>query len=115
MSDAGRTEYAGFGPLFEKNDLAEDLKGRSIRGGAATLLGQSAYIAIQTASTAVLARLLAPQAFGLIAMVTAVTNFAHLFKDLGLSMATVQKAKITHGQISTLFWVNGAAGPVTPP
>jgi len=29
-----------------------------------------------------------------------------MFKDAGLSMATVQKDKITHEQISTLFWIN---------
>jgi O-antigen/teichoic acid export membrane protein len=30
--------------------------------------------------------------------------------DLGLSTATLQKAQIDHRQISTLFWVNMAAG-----
>jgi len=38
----------------------------------------------------VLARLLTPEEFGLIAMVTAVTGFVMMFKDMGLSMATVQ-------------------------
>jgi PST family polysaccharide transporter len=54
----------------------------------------------------VLARLLTPQDFGLIAMVTAVTGFVTMFKNMGLSKATVQKAEINHGQISTLFWIN---------
>ncbi len=39
-------------------------------------------------------------------MVTAVTNFVNLFNHLGLSMATVQRAEITHAQVSALFWVN---------
>lgn len=39
-------------------------------------------------------------------MVTAVTGFVGMFKDMGLSMATVQKAEINHDQISTLFWIN---------
>ena len=56
----------------------------------------------------VLARLLTPADFGLIAMVVAVTGFAALFKDAGLSMATVQREHITHEQVSTLFWVNVA-------
>jgi O-antigen/teichoic acid export membrane protein len=100
-------------PLLAAEASQEDLKGRSIRGGAATLLGQGAHLAIQIASTAVLARLLAPQAFGLVAMVTAVTSFAYLFKDLGLAAATIQKARITQGQVSTLFWVNAAMGVLT--
>lgn len=56
----------------------------------------------------VLARILTPRDFGLIAMVAAVTGFIMIFKDLGLSMATVQKAEINHGQVSTLFWINVA-------
>jgi hypothetical protein len=27
-------------------------------------------------------------------------------QDMGLSMATVQRAEINHGQVSTLFWIN---------
>jgi PST family polysaccharide transporter len=41
-------------------------------------------------------------------MVTAVTNFVMMLKDMGLSTATIQKAKINHSQISTLFWMNVA-------
>jgi len=93
---------------FDTEHLKTDLKARSVLGGAAMMLGQSAHLVIQTASTIVMARLLTPVDFGLIAMVTAVTGFAALFKDLGLSMATVQKAEINHEQISTLFWINVA-------
>ncbi|MCH7559555.1 MAG: lipopolysaccharide biosynthesis protein [Planctomycetes bacterium] len=63
-------------------------------------------------SLAVLARLLTPGDFGLIAMVTVVTGFVALFKDMGLSMATVQKAHINHAQVSTLFWINMAISAV---
>ncbi len=91
---------------FDTGHLEADLKGRSIRGGAVTIAGQGVQFAIQMASTVVLARLLTPSAFGLIAMVTAVTGFAKLFKDLGLSLATVQASEISHRQISALFWVN---------
>jgi PST family polysaccharide transporter len=41
-------------------------------------------------------------------MVAAVTSFVQLFKDLGLSMATVQRAEVTGGQVNALFWVNVA-------
>jgi len=61
---------------------------------------------LQMGSTVVLARLLTHQDFGLIAMVTAVTGFVAMFKNMGLSMATVQRAEVNHGQISTLFWIN---------
>lgn len=98
------------GPQDRLNPSAEHLKANigplSVRGGATTTAAQAIAFAIQMTSTVVLARLLTPADFGLIAMVTAVTGFAGMFKDLGLSMATVQRAEITHEQISNLFWVN---------
>ena len=55
-----------------------------------------------------LARLLTPADFGLIAMIAVVTGFVEMFKDAGLSVATVQRATVTHAQASTLFWINVA-------
>lgn len=95
---------------FNTDHLLADLNGRSVRGGATTLAAQATKFAMQMASTAILARLLTPADFGLIAMVTAITGFAALFKDLGLAQATVQRDVITHKQVSTLFWVNVGAG-----
>jgi len=92
--------------LFSTEHLKADLKGRSVRSGAVTVAAQGAKFVLQMGSTVVLARLLTPQDYGLIAMVLAVTGFVMMFKDMGLSMATVQKAEINHGQISTLFWIN---------
>ena len=92
--------------FFDTEYLKADLKGRSVRGGAVTMAAQGMTFFLGMASTVVLARLLTPQDFGLIAMVTAVTGFLMMFKNMGLSMATVQKAEVNHGQISTLFWIN---------
>jgi O-antigen/teichoic acid export membrane protein len=108
MPDVEVVKKSILGSPFDTEHLKNDLKARSVRGGAATMLGQGTLFVIQTASTIVMARLLTPADFGLIAMVTAITGFANLFKDLGLSLATVQRAEITYEQISTLFWVNVA-------
>lgn len=77
-----------------------------MRGGAITMSGQGMRFLLQVASTMALARLLTPADFGLVAMVTAITGFLSLYKDLGLSMATVQRTEIDHTEVSTLFWVN---------
>jgi PST family polysaccharide transporter len=90
--------------------LKDDLRGRSLRGGTATLAGQACKLVLTTCSTVILARLLLPEDFGLIAMVTAITQFAMYFRDLGLSTATIQREEITHAQVSTLFWVNAGFG-----
>ncbi len=86
--------------------LTADLRGRSVRGGAVTLVGQAAKFVLTLASMAVLARILTPEDFGLIAMATVVIGFTSVFKDMGLSMATVQRAEVRHSQVSTLFWLN---------
>ncbi len=92
--------------LFEKANLSNDLGRQSVRGGAITLSSQGVLFVLRMVSTVVLARLLSPEDFGLISMVTVVVTFAVMFKDAGLSMATIQKPEITHEQISTLFWIN---------
>jgi len=73
---------------------------------------QGMKFALRTGAMIVLARLLTPNDFGLVAMVTGVTSFFGIFRDAGLSLATVQRQSITHEQISTLFWVNLAVGAV---
>lgn len=88
----------------------ENLKNKSVRGGAITIASQGVSIAIQLTSTAVLARILTPEDYGIMAMVLAVTAFAGLFRDLGLSSAAIQKQALTHGQQSNLFWLNTAIG-----
>ena len=91
---------------FRTDHLMADLKGRSVRGGVVTMGAQGFRIVLNTGSTMVLARLLTPADFGLIAMVTAIVGFVDMFKDAGLSTATVQREHITHAQVSTLFWIN---------
>ncbi len=99
--------------FFDVKHLEADIKGHSIRGGALTLLAQGAKIFLMFAGMAVLWRLLSPKDFGLLGMVTSVTAFAVIFKDMGLSTATVQKSEVNHGQISVLFWVNTCIGLIT--
>jgi PST family polysaccharide transporter len=92
--------------LFDTGHIGADIARRSARGVAATVTAQGLKFAVQTTATMVLARLLTPADFGLVAMVAAFTGFVGLFKDLGLSIATVQRREINHAQISSLFWTN---------
>lgn len=91
---------------FTTDHLLSDLKSRSARGGAITIATQGVKFVLQIGSTMVLARLLTPEDFGLIAMVTSVAGFVAMFKDAGLSMATVQQEKVSHEQVTALFWLN---------
>jgi PST family polysaccharide transporter len=91
---------------FRTDDLLVDLRGKALRGGAVTLVSQLAKLGLQIGSTSILARLLSPADYGLIAMAATIAGFVAVFKDMGLSAATVQQREIDHRQVSTLFWVN---------
>jgi len=93
---------------FSTDRLKANLGERTARGGAVTVISQGFKFIASIAATVVLARLLRPADYGLIGMVAVVTGFVTMFKDLGLSAATVQREEITHAQVSTLFWVNVA-------
>jgi PST family polysaccharide transporter len=71
---------------------------------------QSIKILCQFGSVIILAHLLSPSDFGLVAMVGPVIGFVVLFQDLGLSQATVQKTAISHDEINAFFWLNVAMG-----
>jgi O-antigen/teichoic acid export membrane protein len=92
--------------FFRTDHLMDTIGGRTARGGAVTMVSHGLKFAVSIVATAILARLLRPQDYGLIGMVAVATNFIVMFKDLGLSLATVQKSEISSRQISTLFWVN---------
>jgi PST family polysaccharide transporter len=77
-----------------------------------TLTSQGAQFFMQSIATVVLARLLTPADFGLVAMVTAITGLGQAFADLGLSEATIQHPDISHDQVSMLFWINVTIGLV---
>jgi O-antigen/teichoic acid export membrane protein len=96
------------GPAAQSTPL--DLKGKTARGVFVATVGQAAVFFLRTGSMVVLARLLSPVDFGIVGMVTACTGFLELFRDMGLSVATIQRASVTRVQTSMLFWVNLAAG-----
>ena len=99
-----RTRYLGV------DGLRDGLTQRAIRGGIVTLAAQAVKVAVQAGAIVLLARLLAPSDFGLFAMVAAFLAVLEIFKDFGLSTATVQCDEISDQQVSTLFWLNAALG-----
>ncbi len=83
---------------------------RAGRGVAASLGNQLYRIVLQVLSVSLLARLLVPEDFGLVAMVLAVIGVGELLRDLGLSGAAVQARELTTGQRDNLFWLNTVIG-----
>ena len=65
---------------------------------------------IQVASTVVLARMLSPADFGLVAMVTAIVGVADLVRDFGLTGAIIQAKKLSERMWMSVMWLSVALG-----
>ena len=87
-----------------------NLKHSAVRGAFVTSLAQIAKVIVQFGSVIVMARLLSPADFGLLAMVAPIYGLALIFQDLGLGHATVQSTQVTPAESNALFWLNVAAG-----
>lgn len=90
--------------------VRSDLRGKSVRAFSASWAAGAVDFVLRLGSTAILARIILPEYFGLVMMATAITAIADQFRDLGLSTATVQKSDITHQEVSNLFWINTVIG-----
>jgi O-antigen/teichoic acid export membrane protein len=89
---------------------ANDLRRTAVRGAGVTVFSGGVGLAIQIVATVLLARILTPSDFGVVAMVT---TFSLLFMNFGLNgfiECVLQWDAIDHYLISNLFWINLAVG-----
>jgi O-antigen/teichoic acid export membrane protein len=106
-----RTGTAGtLTPPPAETEAEPGLGGVAARGAGITLAGQGARILLQLASVVVLARLLSPRDYGLMAVGLIVVGMGEVVRDLGLSTAAIRAPELTARQRDGLFWVNTAAG-----
>ena len=82
---------------------------RAARGAAITGVSQACKMVLAFGTTIVVARILAPADFGVMAMVAPISGFLQLFQNLGLSQATVQARELSYEQSNAMFWINVAA------
>jgi O-antigen/teichoic acid export membrane protein len=86
------------------------LRQRTLAGlgwsGATQILG----LVFQFAFSVVLARLLGPAEFGLMAMILVFTGFASILADLGLGAFIIQKPLVTDAHLNSAFWLSVAVG-----
>jgi lipopolysaccharide exporter len=91
---------------------ALSLKRIAVSGARWTAISAGSVTAVQFLQTLILARLLAPEDFGLMAIVMMVIGFIQIYADTGVSGAIVHKQDTTINQLSSLFWLNMLAGLV---
>ncbi|RWF42350.1 MAG: lipopolysaccharide biosynthesis protein [Mesorhizobium sp.] len=82
----------------------------ALRGGLVTAGSQGFKMVIQFISVIILARLLVPEDFGLVASVGPIVAFVGLLQNLGLQQALVQRKDISDRQLNQVFWVSALVG-----
>lgn len=88
------------------SDLDSDhLKIKAVKSGGMMISSRLIGTIIQFASAIILARLLTPRDFGLVAMVTVFTLLLYNVGLNGFSEAIIQAKKLTQQQVSSLFWI----------
>ncbi|UBQ03090.1 lipopolysaccharide biosynthesis protein [Curtobacterium sp. TXMA1] len=80
------------------------------RGSLVLVFGQWAKYGLQFLSVILLARLLAPEAFGMMALVLSVSGIASVIGDFGLSLSALRTKVLSDEAQSALGWANGLLG-----
>ena len=83
---------------------------KTVSGAAWSGISRAVQQGLQLLSTMVLARLLGPSAYGLMAMASFFTNFLQQISDLGTGSAVIQREHLEERFLSSVFWLNVAAG-----
>lgn len=92
--------------LFTSRLESRELRRETLRGLIATFSSATIRSSAQFCSSIVLARLLLPADFGLLAMVAPIIAFIQVFSDLGLGQAIIQRETIEPSRVSALFWLS---------
>src|SRR5574344_1442108 len=80
-----------------------DIKKTLISGVAYTAIAKYSGIIISLIVTAVLARLIVPEEFGIVAIATVIITFFAIFSDLGIAPAIVQNKGLNEKDLSNIF------------
>ena len=84
----------------------------TVRGGGASVASLVMRYLLRLGSMVILARLLVPEDFGIVAMAGVILNLFVRIADLGLTTASTQREKVGFEDLSTLFWINVVGGVV---
>lgn len=87
-----------------------ELKKSAISGIKWSTVAQIGKQVLQFITLIILARLLDPSDFGLMASAIVVIGFANVFRDLGISSAIIQKQEVSIVLFSSLFWLSVLLG-----
>lgn len=84
----------------------DDLKAKAVRGAGVNVALQFLAFLCQTVGVIVLARLLTPKDFGLVAMVTAFSQFFMNFGVNGFTEFIIQEQHLNEEEVNSIFWIH---------
>ena len=90
----------------------ESLKKKTVKGVAWTSLDQFAKLGFGFVIGVILARILSPSDYGLLAMIAVFNAIAFAFLDSGFGSALIRKPDLTENDNCTAFYFNIVAGVV---
>lgn len=83
--------------------MPNNLKKEIFSGVFYTAIAKYSGIVVSLLITAILARLLSPDEFGIVAIATIIITFFNLFTDMGISPAIIQNKELTTKELSEIF------------
>lgn len=97
-------------PIERKRRDSVSLRKKVIEGLTWSGIAQAGKQICQFVITTILARILAPQEYGLMAMASVFIGFATLVSEMGIGNAIVQRKELSEEHLSSAFWLNMAFG-----
>jgi PST family polysaccharide transporter len=88
----------------------ETLTRKALVGTSWSVISTIARQVLSFVCSVVMAKLLGPEAYGLMGMVTLIASFLLTFRDLGTTTVIIQRQTVSNRLLSTLFWVNCGVG-----
>ena len=83
--------------------MSKELKKKTFTGFFWLLAGSSSQTALQVLVLSILARLVAPEDFGVISIAIIFLGFSKIFSQLGMGAAIVQRKAITTEHVRTAY------------
>jgi O-antigen/teichoic acid export membrane protein len=90
--------------------VSQSERGSAFSGARWSMAGRGTQRTIRFLVQIVLARVLAPADFGLMAVAVTVMGILDQIRDLGTGQAIIQKKEVTQRLLSSLFWMNVLTG-----
>lgn len=77
---------------------------KAVKGATWLAIFKFSGQAVSWVATVIVARILVPGDYGLMAMATVITGYAFIFNELGIGQAIIQNSCVTEKQLSSVFW-----------